>query len=90
VREENRQALRHGGHKVIYLRCDPLELLRRVQLDPTTTTSRPNLTPLGGGLSEIESVLASREPIYRQAMHAELDVTDLSPDDAVACIVNLL
>ena len=32
----------------------------------------------------------TREPVYRQCMHAELDVTHLSPDEAVVYIVKLM
>lgn len=88
-REENRTATRQAGHKVIYLKCEPAELHRRIQADPQSTTTRPNLTKLGGGIEEIQKMLAQREPIYRQVMHAELDVTHLTPEDAVVYIVRL-
>ena len=89
-REENRQALRTGGHKLIYLRCDPAELLRRIRSDPQTAAARPNLTQLGGGIEEIQTVLSRREPIWRSVMTAELDVTKLTPEDVVREIVALL
>ena len=85
-REQNRAMLKEAGARVIYLRCDPAELLRRVQADPKSADNRPALTPLGGGLDEIQLKLAEREPIYRQVMDAELDVTRMSPDEAVAYI----
>lgn len=88
-REENRQAIRDAGHKVIYLRCEAGELHRRIQSDPQTADTRPNLTALGGGIDEITAMLAQREPLYRQVMHAELDVTHLTPEDAVVYIVRL-
>ena len=90
IREENRKALRDAGHKLIYLRCDPDVLFRRIQGDPETAKTRPALTNLGGGVDEIRKLLAEREPIYRQAMTAELDVTHQSPEDAVVYIVRLL
>ena len=90
LREENRHALKDAGHKVIYLKCDPEVLHRRIEADAATSLMRPSLTHLGGGLDEIEKVLAEREPIYRSAMTAELDVTNLSPEDAVVYIVRLL
>jgi shikimate kinase len=88
-REENRKAVREVGHKVIYLKCDPAELHRRIQADPQSADTRPNLTSLGGTVEEIQKMLAEREPIYRQVKHAELDVTHLSPEDAVVYIVRL-
>ena len=61
-REENRMALREKGHKVVYLRCEPEELLRRIRSDPATAANRPNLTHLAGGIEEIRALLAVREP----------------------------
>ena len=90
MREENRLALRGGSHKLIYLRCDSDELARRIKADPHSAATRPNLTSLGGGVEEIELLLAQREPIYRQCMHAELDVTHLTPDEAATRIVKLI
>src|SRR5437870_1733616 len=39
-REENRRVLKEAGHKLIYLRCEPQELLRRIQADPDTAANR--------------------------------------------------
>jgi shikimate kinase len=90
LREENRAAIRDSGHKVIYLRCEAEELLRRIEADTATAEMRPSLTSLGGSLEEVERLLAEREPIYRSVMSAELDVTNLSVDEAVVYIVRLL
>ncbi|HEX8524100.1 MAG TPA: shikimate kinase [Tepidisphaeraceae bacterium] len=90
LREENRRMLKDGGHRLIYLKCEPTTLHQRIQSDPNTAGSRPNLTALGGGVAEIDKLLAEREPIYREAMDAELDVSNLSPDEAVVYIVRLL
>ena len=90
VRDENRKLLKGAGHKVIYLKCDPRELLKRIQADARSPDARPPLTPQGGGLEEIKGVLAEREPIYRSEMTAELDVTHLTPEDACVYIVRLL
>lgn len=90
VREENRTLVRGWANKVIYLRCKPEVLLARVQGDPKTAENRPNLTNLGGGLEEIQLKLLEREPFYRQVMDVELDVTNLSIDEAVAYIGRML
>lgn len=90
LREENRKAIAEAGHKVIYLRCDPEELHRRIQADPETAANRPALSALGGGIEEIKQKLAEREPIYRSAMTAELDVTNLNPQDATTYIARML
>lgn len=89
LREENRAAIKEAGHKVIYLRCEPEELHRRIEADAATSLMRPNLTQFGG-VEEIEKVLAEREPIYRGLMTGELDVTNLSVEDAVVYIVRML
>ena len=41
VREANRAALTDAGHKVIYLRCEPEELVKRIHADPQTAANRP-------------------------------------------------
>lgn len=89
-REENRSALAGTGHKIVYLHCQPGELLRRIQSDPLTAANRPNLTSLAGGIEEIQTVLARREPIWRAIMTAELDVTNRTPDEVVGDIVGML
>ncbi|MFN4244399.1 MAG: shikimate kinase [Tepidisphaerales bacterium] len=86
-----RDALKASAHKRIYLRCEVDELVRRLAADPNTARTRPSLT--GGdaaGSEEVRQVLAVREPIYREVMTAELDVTRLTPDEAVVYIVRLL
>jgi shikimate kinase len=88
LREENRRAL--AEHFVVYLRCDPGVLLRRIEDDPATSDNRPNLTGLGGGIEEIEALLRRREPIYRAAMNVELDVTNLSVEQAAEEIARLI
>ena len=90
LREENRKKLIGATHSRIYLRCDALELHRRIHADPHTVESRPALTSLGGGVEEITLLLAEREPLYRAAMTAELDVTHLSVDEAVQRIGRLI
>jgi shikimate kinase len=90
MREENRQVLKAAGHRLIYLKCDPVELHKRISADPQSALTRPPLTDLGGGLEEIKQVLAEREPVYRQVMDAELEITYLTPEDAVVYIVRLL
>jgi shikimate kinase len=87
VREANRNLIRESGHKVIYLRCEPTELWKRIQADPDTAANRPNLA--GGGLDEIQKLLEERHPLYREVMTAELDVTNLTIDEAMVRVVKL-
>jgi shikimate kinase len=90
LRPANRDRIKAAGCKVVYLRCDPAVLLRRIESDRTTADMRPSLTALGGGIEEITTLLAQREPIYRQVMTAELDVTNLTSDEAVAHIARMV
>jgi len=90
VREQNRAHFASGQHKVVYLRCDPEELHRRITADPATAASRPSLTRLAGSVEEIRQLLAAREPVYRLLCTAELDVTGLSPEEAAVRVVRLL
>ncbi|HMO25500.1 MAG TPA: shikimate kinase [Tepidisphaeraceae bacterium] len=82
LREANRTALKSSNYKRIYLRCEPSELHRRVIADPSTVAARPQLTSVGG-LAEIEQLMRDREPLYREVITGELDVTNLSPEEAV-------
>jgi shikimate kinase len=88
--EANRLLLRSANHLIVYLRCDPEELMRRIERDAQSSQTRPPLTPLGGGIEEIRSVLARREPIYRSLMTTELDVTHLTPEQAIVHIAGLV
>jgi shikimate kinase len=88
LRPENRTAL--AKHFVVYLRGEPRTLLKRIESDPATADNRPSLTSLGGGIEEIEALLKQREPMYRAAMNAELDVTELSPQQAAETIAEMV
>lgn len=90
LREENRAALKASRYSRVYLRCDPQELNTRIHGDPKTADSRPALTQLGGGLEEIQSLLAAREPLYRECCTAELDVTNLNVDEVVQRLGRLI
>lgn len=90
LREENRKLIKESGLKCVYLRCEPQVLLARIQSDPATAANRPHLTGLGGGIEEINKLLAEREPHYREIMTGELDVTNLTADEAMVYITRLL
>ena len=89
LRAENRALLMTAGER-IYLRCDPVVLAQRIHADPGTAANRPALTHLGGTVEEIISLLEVREPLYREVATAELDVTDLSAEQALALTLELL
>ena len=71
----------------IYLRCTVEELWRRINQDVHTTSKRPNLTDLDGGVDEIRAVLQQRDPIYKEVADTVFDVTNVSVDDAVQHLV---
>lgn len=50
---------------VIWLQARPETVLARLAGDPVTAAQRPNLTP-SGGLEEIRTILALREPWYQE------------------------
>lgn len=77
MRKENRLAIAGRGH-AIWLQADTETILSRISADSTTAERRPNLTT-GGGLTEIEELLAQRELIYRQSADLEVDTEGKMP-----------
>lgn len=69
LRPANRQLLKQG--RVIWLTAPADVIWRRIQADATTADRRPNLAQ--GGMAEIESLLAVREPLYRECADAIVD-----------------
>lgn len=90
LRAENVAALKRAG-KVIWLTADPATLLARIHADTTTAATRPPLTlggVAGGTLEEIQQLLAVRAPLYQAAAAITLDVTRMTPDEAVAWLAS--
>jgi shikimate kinase len=83
---ENRALMKRLG-KIIWLRAPAAVLWARINRDPHTTQSRPNLTA-EGGLGELEATLAQREPQYRAAAHHIVDTMTAKPE-AVAEAIQL-
>jgi|SRR4051812_21089225 shikimate kinase len=88
--DETRAFLKSLNRSRIYLRCDASELHRRIHADPATAANRPSLTHLGGSVEEIRELLKIREPLYREVMTAELEVTNLSIDEAMVYVTKLM
>jgi 3-dehydroquinate dehydratase/shikimate dehydrogenase len=83
LRDENRQRLSQGT--VVWLRAPADVLWARLQADPATLEQRPDLA--GGGVAEIEQMLAARMAHYEGCQHHTVDVADLTPEqvaDAIA------
>ena len=51
---------------------------------------RPVGPAQGGGIEEIERVLGEREPVYRSLASFELDVTNLSVEEAVVYLTRMI
>jgi len=82
-----RQAVEQADAVRIFLFCEPGELAQRIGADAQSIDARPNLTEKGGGLSEIEQVLAEREPVYRAVADKVFDVTHTDIEGAVRHVI---
>lgn len=80
LRERHRDWIREHGHAV-WLVASPTTLAKRIEQDIASGRARPSLTSMGT-LREIETVLAQREPLYRETAETILDV-DGEPYDAL-------
>jgi shikimate kinase len=85
LRAENRSLLRSAGF-VAWLTARPETLWARLQLDPTTAARRPNLTS-GGGQEEVQTLLAAREPLYRETADFVANANVPSPEDIASAIL---
>ena len=86
MRPQNEAAARRDS-LVVYLQATPQELWRRIDGDPGSVSTRPNLS--GGGLEEVVEMLALREPVYRQCADLVLDATR-EPEKLALAIVEAL
>ena len=81
---ENHSLIRRLG-KTVWLRAPAVVLWSRISRDEAGKTSRPNLTP-AGGLQEIETVLAKREPMYESLADHIIDTFTMSPAQVAEAI----
>ncbi len=77
LRETNRLALGEC-QAIVWLRATAETLDERINQDATTAARRPNLTN-HGGRTEIETLLAQREPFYRGCATLEVDTDSKEP-----------
>jgi shikimate kinase len=71
---------------VVWLTADRETICRRLAADARTGEQRPSLA--GRELeAEIDSVLAEREPLYRQGSHLVVDTCGRTPDEIVGVIM---
>ncbi|MGG3737879.1 shikimate kinase [Aeribacillus pallidus] len=76
LKEENRKLLKETG-KVVFLSCDPKEMVRRLNGDQ----SRPLIQRLDE--EGIVSLYKQRERLYKEVAHIHIDTTGLSISAAV-------
>ncbi len=88
LRPENQAALRQN-HFVIWLTADAITIWDRLQGDSTTGERRPDLTA-SGGLTEIQELLAVREPLYRAWADLVVDTVGRTPEDVANVILKEL
>jgi shikimate kinase len=84
LREGNRKNLSQC-QAVVWLKASAEAIEKRISTDPTTGARRPNLTN-HGGRTEIDVLLAQREPIYRACATLEVDTEDRAPTEIAADI----
>ena len=89
VRPENRMLIRQAKNCVIWLQAGAATLDRRISVDTSTSQRRPNLTA-SGGLAEIERLLATREPLYRECARFAVGTEDKTTEQIAAEVVSLL
>lgn len=65
--------------RVVWLRAPAAVLWSRISQDPHTTRARPDLS--GGGLAEVETVLAAREPLYASVAAQVVDTVAMTPGE---------
>ncbi|HJZ57632.1 MAG TPA: shikimate kinase [Gemmataceae bacterium] len=86
LRPANRELLRNSGF-VAWLSAPAEAIWDRIRADTTTAARRPNLT-VRGGLDEVRTLLAEREPLYRATADFEIATEGLSPDAVADAILS--
>jgi shikimate kinase len=84
LRDANRRTLRESGF-VVWLTAEPEVLWERISTDPTTGHRRPDLAM--GGLEEVRTILAAREPLYSETAHLVVPAGKSSPELIVSSIL---
>lgn len=77
LNEETRRDMRTAG-PVIWLQASPQTIAERLSSDPATRDRRPALTA-GDPLSEIATLLAMRQPLYREVATMEVATDERAP-----------
>lgn len=83
LRDQNRALLHASGAPVVWLTAAAEALHQRISGDPATAARRPQLTS-HQGIDEVRSLLAAREPLYREAATLIVDTEDRSLEEIAA------
>lgn len=81
LRPDNRQRLKEAG-PVVWLQASLQTLWKRIQGDPRSASSRPSLTGRDP-MTEIEMLLAEREPLYAETATVVVNTDGLSVERIV-------
>jgi shikimate kinase len=87
LRATNRRLLAQFGF-VLWLRADPAELIRRLEIDVEAVASRPPLTA-AGTLAEVAAVLHERQPLYAETADAIIATLNRTPDEIAQQILEI-
>lgn len=85
LRHENRSAMKRAGF-VVWLVAAPETIRQRIDADPGTASRRPPLTG-HDAITEIRTLLAEREPLYRACADLVVDTDRDEPGQIARHIV---
>ena len=85
---DTRHDLQQAGH-VVWLKASVETIASRILFDRSTESRRPKLTSVGG-IEEIRSLVAQREPLYRACASITIDTEGLTLREVVERIVSCL
>ncbi|WP_273850738.1 shikimate kinase [Guptibacillus spartinae] len=83
LNEKNRSYMKQNG-TLIYLHCEPDEIVKRLEDD----TTRPILAG-GNKQNKVKTIFAERLPLYREAEY-EIETTNRTVKDIVADICSII
>lgn len=89
LREDNRGAIISSGAKIVYLKCDPVVLAKRIEADPKSAETRPALAGVATP-EDAKRMAEEREAIYRKIATFELDVTALGIEESAKYVARML
>jgi shikimate kinase len=88
LNEETRNEMKQAG-PVVWLNGSAEILWKRIHGDAQTTDRRPNLTDKGG-IAEVETLLAQREPLYRECASVIIETDSRTLDELADSILAAL